>query len=203
MPDDANSDDLGLLGCSVALVGLRATVRRVADAPHPVLIMGESGSGKELVAKAVHRLSRRAMRRFGAVNCAALADELVEAELFGYAKGTFTEAVTDRAGLFDSADRSTLFLDEVEELSQRAQGKLLQVLHDGEIRRVGESQPRRVDVRVVAAANRALEAAVGAGAFREDLLYRLDVLRMVVPPLRTEERTCGFSPNTFGVGRSP
>ncbi|HIE93703.1 MAG TPA: sigma-54 factor interaction domain-containing protein, partial [Acidobacteria bacterium] len=106
--------------------------------------------GKELVARAVHRLSRRSARRFGAVNCAALIDELVEAELFGYAKGAFTGAVTERAGLFESADRGTLFLDEVGELSQRAQAKLLRVLQDGEIRRVGENQPRRVDVRVVA-----------------------------------------------------
>jgi len=184
VPDDTNSDDLGLLGRSAAVVALRATVRRVADAPYPVLITGESGSGKELVAKAVHRLSRRAVRRFGAVNCAALADELVEAELFGYTKGAFTGAVTDRAGLFEAADRGTLLLDEVGELSQRAQAKLLRVLQDGEIRRVGESQSRRVDVRVVAATNRPLDAAVGAGQFREDLLYRLDVLRMVVPPLR-------------------
>ena len=137
-------------------------MRRVADAPYPVLITGESGSGKELVAKAVHRLSRREVRRFGAVNCAALADELVESELFGYTKGAFAGAGTDRAGLFEAADRGTLLLDEVGELSQRAQAKLLRVLQDGEIRRVGESQSRRVDVRVVAATNRPLDAAVGA-----------------------------------------
>ena len=181
---DANSDDLGLLGSSEALVALRGTVRRVADSPYAVLILGESGCGKELVARAVHRLSRRAARRFGAVNCAALTDELIEAELFGYTKGAFTGAVTERAGLFEAADRGTLFLDEVGELSQRAQAKLLRVLQDGEIRRVGENQPRRVDVRVVAATNRPLDDAVVAGRFREDLLYRLDVLRMVVPPLR-------------------
>ncbi len=184
MPDDANVDDLGLLGCSEALIALRATLRRVADSPYAVLITGESGSGKELVARAVHRLSRRAARRFGAVNCAALTDELVEAELFGHAKGAFTGAITERAGLFESADRGTLFLDEVGEPSRRAQAKLLRVLQDGEIRRVGENQARRVDVRVVAATNRPLDDAVVTGHFREDLLYRLDVLRMVVPPLR-------------------
>ena len=118
------------------------------------------------------------------MNCAALADDLVEAELFGYTKRASTGAVTDRAGLFEAADRGALLLDEVGELSQRAQAKLLRVLQDGEIRRVGESQSRRVEVRVVAATNRPLDAAVGAGQFREDLLYRLDVLRMVVPPLR-------------------
>lgn len=196
MPDDTNSDDLGLLGRSAAVVALRATVRRVADAPYPVLITGESGSGKELVAKAVHRLSRREVRRFGAVNCAALADELIESELFGYTKGAFAGAVTDRAVLFEAADRGTLLLDEVGELSQRAQAKLLRVLQDGEIRRVGESQSRRVDVRVVAATNRPLDAAVGAGQFREDLLYRLDVLRMVCG---IEATMCGSSRNIFGA----
>ena len=177
------TDDLGLLGCSDAMVELRDAVRRVAESPYPVLITGESGSGKELVARAVHTLSRRP-RRFGAVNCAALTDELVEAELFGYVRGAFTGAVSERAGLFESAERGTLFLDEVGELSARAQAKLLRVLQDGEIRRVGENVPRRVDVRVVAATNRPLDAAVSVGRFREDLLYRLDVLRIVVPPLR-------------------
>ncbi len=120
----------------------------------------------------------------GTVNCAALTDELVEAELFGYARGAFTGAVTERAGLFEASDRGTLLLDEVGELSTRAQAKLLRVLQDGEIRRVGENVPRRVDVRVVAATNRSLDADVTAGRFREDLLYRLDVLRIEVPPLR-------------------
>lgn len=184
MLNEADPDDLGLLGRSDALVALRGTVRRVAESPYPVLITGESGSGKELVARAVHRLSPRATRRFGAVNCAALTDDLVEAELFGYTKGAFTGAITERVGLFEAADRGTLFLDEVGELSHRAQAKLLRVLQDGEIRRVGENQSRKVDVRVVAATNRPLDDAVVAGQFREDLLYRLDVLRMVVPPLR-------------------
>ena len=111
-------------------------------------------------------------------------DELVEAELFGYARGAFTGAVTEHAGLFEAADRGTLFLDEIGELSTRAQAKLLRALQDGEIRRIGENVPRRVDVRVVAATNRPLEADVLTGRFREDLLYRVDVLRIVVPPLR-------------------
>ena len=118
----------------------------VSQSLHPVLVTGESGSGKELVARAIHRLSRRPDRCFGAVNCAALTDELVEAELFGYARGAFIGAVCERAGLFEAADRGTLFLDEVGELSTRAQAKLLRALQDGEIRRIGENLPRRVDV---------------------------------------------------------
>ena len=165
---------------------LRSAVRRVAESPYPVLVTGESGSGKELVARAIHRLSRRTDRCFGAVNCAALTDELVEAELFGCARGAFTGAVTERAGLFEAAERGPLFLDEVGELSARAQAKL-RVLEDGEIRRLGENLPRRVDVRVVSATNRPLEADVSTGRFREDLLYRVDVLRIALPPLRDRD----------------
>ncbi len=119
---------------------LRGSLRRVAESPFPVLVTGESGSGKELVARGVHRLSGRPERRFGAVNCAALTDDLVEAELFGYVRGAFTGAVTDRAGLFEACDRGTLFLDEAGELSPRAQAKLLRALQDGEIRRVGDTR---------------------------------------------------------------
>ncbi len=182
-----SADDLGLLGRSAAMDELRSAVRRVAESPYPVLVTGESGSGKELVARAIHRLSRRTDRCFGAVNCAALTDELVEAELFGCARGAFTGAVTERAGLFEAADRGTLFLDEVGELSARAQAKLLRVLQDGEIRRLGENLPRRVDVRVVSATNRPLEADVSTGRFREDFLYRVDVLRIALPPLRDRD----------------
>ena len=181
------ADDLGLFGRSDAMDDLRGAVRRVAESPYPVLVTGESGSGKEPVARAIHWLSRRTSRSFGAVNCAALTDELVEAELFGCARGAFTGAVTERAGLFEAADQGTLFLDEVGELSTRAQAKLLRVLQDGEIRRIGENLPRRVDVRVVAATNRSLEADVSMGRFREDLLYLVDVLRIVVPPLRDRD----------------
>ena len=187
MQSGMTADDLGLLGRSDAMDELRGAVRRVAESPYPVLVTGESGSGKELVARGIHRLSGRTERRFGAVNCAALTDELVEAEFFGYARGAFTGAVTERAGLFEAADRGTLFLDEVGELSTRAQAKLLRVLQDGEIRRIGENLPRRVDVRVVAATNRPLEADVSTGRFREDLLYRVDVLRIVVPLLRDRD----------------
>ena len=181
------ADDLELLGRSDTMDELRGAVRRVAQSPYPVLVTGESGSGKELVARAIHRLSRRTDRCFGAVNCAALTDELVEAELFGYSRGAFTGAVTECTGLFEAADPGTLFLDEVGELSARAQAKLSRVLQDGEIRRIGENRPRRIDVRVVAATNRPLKAEVSTGRFREDLLYRVDVLRIAVPPLRDRD----------------
>jgi len=173
-----------LLGESALAISLRDDIYRAARAPFPVLIEGESGSGKELVARALHRLSTRHSRRFCAINCAALSDELLEAELFGHARGAFTGAMTERAGLFEEADGGTLFLDEVGELSARAQAKLLRVLQEGEVRRVGENLPRRVDVRVVAATNRRLEREAASGRFRTDLRFRLDVLRIQVPPLR-------------------
>jgi transcriptional regulator with GAF, ATPase, and Fis domain len=156
----------------------------VAAAPFHVLVDGESGSGKELVARALHAAGPRRQRRLSTVNCAALTDELLEAELFGHARGAFTGAVRDRAGLFEEADGGTLFLDEVGELSLRAQAKLLRVIQDGEVRRVGECHARRVDVRLVAATNRVLADEVDAGRFRADLRYRLEVVRIAVVPLR-------------------
>ena len=173
-----------LLGDSAVAVALREAVMRASRAPFPVLIEGESGSGKELVARAIHRLSPRHTRRFCAINCAALSDELIEAELFGHSRGAFTGALTERAGLFEEADGGTLFLDEVGELAARAQAKLLRVLQEGEVRRVGENLPRRVDVRIVSATNRRLEQEASHGRFRTDLRFRLDVLRINVPPLR-------------------
>jgi DNA-binding NtrC family response regulator len=183
-PPPSSSEDLGLVGASSAMERLRDAVRRAAPVGFPVLVTGESGSGKELVARAIHRLSPRRQRRCCAVNCAAITDDLLEAELFGHARGAFTGAVADRPGLFEEADGGTLFLDEVGELSARAQAKLLRVLQEGEVRRVGESLPRRVDVRVIGATNRAIEQEVELGRFRADLRYRLDVLRVTVPPLR-------------------
>jgi len=173
-----------LLGSSDAASTLRAAILRAARAPFPVLVEGESGSGKELVARGVHRLGPRRDRRLCTVNCAALSDDLLEAELFGHARGAFTGAVSERAGLFEEADGGTIFLDEVGELSPRAQAKLLRVLQDGEVRRVGENMPRRVDARLVAATNRRLDEEVAANRFRPDLRFRLDVVRIVVPPLR-------------------
>jgi DNA-binding NtrC family response regulator len=173
-----------LLGDSAVAGALRESIVRASRAPFPVLIEGESGSGKELVARAIHKVSSRHVRRFCAINCAALSDELVEAELFGHTRGAFTGATSERAGLFEEADGGTLFLDEIGELSARAQAKLLRVLQEGEVRRVGENFPRRVDVRIVAATNRHLEHEASSGRFRTDLRFRIDVLRIVVPPLR-------------------
>jgi DNA-binding NtrC family response regulator len=179
---DALSVDL--IGVSPGMRSVRDAVARAAGSSYPVLIEGESGTGKELVARAVHRLSPRRDRRWAAVNCAALTDELLEAELFGHTKGAFTGAVGARAGLLEDAHEGTLFLDEVAELSPRGQAKLLRVLQEGEIRRVGENHARPVDVRVVAATNRPLDEAARQGTYREDLVFRLAVIRVRVPPLR-------------------
>jgi len=185
----ARGDQLAreIIGDSPAIAAVRAAACRAALAPFPVVVEGESGTGKELVARALHRLGPRRDRAFAALNCAALSDELVEAELFGHARGAFTHAVNARAGLFEDAHQGTLFLDEVGDLSPRAQAKLLRVLQEGEIRRIGENESRAVDVRVVAATNRPLAALVAAGRFRDDLMFRLSVIRIQVPPLR--ERT--------------
>jgi transcriptional regulator with GAF, ATPase, and Fis domain len=173
-----------LLGMSNAMTEVRRAVDRTASAPFAVLIEGESGSGKELVARALHRTGPRRDRPFCALNCAALPDELIESELFGHARGAFTGAVGERPGVFEEAQGGTLFLDEIGELSPRAQAKMLRVLQDGELRRIGENTARRIDVRVVSATNRDLRQEAAGGRFRFDLLYRLDVIRIVVPPLR-------------------
>jgi DNA-binding NtrC family response regulator len=173
-----------IVGASIPILRLRDEIQRAARAPFNVVIEGESGSGKELVARAIHRLGPRRHHRLCAVNCAALTDELLEAELFGHARGAFTGAVAERRGLFEEADGGTLVLDEVGELTPRAQAKLLRAVQEGEVRRLGENATRPVDVRIVAASNRSLRAAADAGAFRRDLLYRLDVVRISVPPLR-------------------
>lgn len=174
----------GMLGTSQAVVALRREVARAALAPFHVVVEGESGSGKELVARALHRLGPRSPRAFCALNCAALSDDLIEAELFGHARGAFTGALADRRGLFEEADQGTLFLDEICDLSARAQAKLLRAVQEGEVRRVGENLAHRVDVRIVVATNQSLRLATAAGTFRQDLLYRLEVIRIIVPPLR-------------------
>jgi transcriptional regulator with PAS, ATPase and Fis domain len=176
--------DPDLIGTSEALERVRRAIAQAADAPFPVLVHGESGVGKELVARALHRASARRGRPFCAVNCAALPDDLLEAELFGHVRGAFTGAVADRRGLFEEADGGVLFLDEIGELSPRGQAKLLRVLQESEVRRIGESGFRRIDVRIVTATNRALDIEVENSRFRQDLYYRLDVLRIIVPPLR-------------------
>jgi two-component system response regulator AtoC len=173
-----------LLGGSAAMAAVRKAIVRAAAAPFAVLIEGESGVGKELAARAVHYLSARRERKFCDLNCAALPEELLESELFGHARGAFSGAVVDRAGLFEEADGGTLLLDEVADLSARAQAKLLRAIQQQEIRRVGESFSRKIDVRIIAAANRDMRAEAAAGRFRQDLLYRLDVVRIQIPPLR-------------------
>jgi len=184
--DDARCATLapGLLGRSAAMAAVRGAVARAGPAPFAVLIHGESGVGKELVARAVHAMSTRHAQRMCDLNCAALPDDLLESELFGHVRGAFTGALADRTGLFEDAHGGTLFLDEVVDLSARAQAKLLRVLQQQEVRRLGESRTRRIDVRIVSAANRDPREAAAAGTFRSDLVYRLDVIRIAVPPLR-------------------
>ena len=177
-------DNLGLVGTSAAFSAARHLVERVAPTPATVLFTGESGVGKELFARALHRSSLRAGKPFIAVNCAAIPDSLIESELFGVDKGAYTGATISRAGRFERASGGTLFLDEVLSLSLIAQGKLLRVLQEHEIDRVGSTRPVKVDVRIVVAANRELRDEVSAGRFREDLYYRLNVFPIHVPPLR-------------------
>lgn len=163
---------------------LLRTAERVARSNSPVLIFGETGSGKGLIAKCVHRASARAAKAMVHINCGALPEQLVESELFGHERGAFTGAQQAKIGLFEVATGSSLFLDEIGELPLASQAKLLQVLDTGELRRVGGTQVRRVDARILAATNRNLEALVEQGEFREDLLYRLNVVELKVPPLR-------------------
>jgi DNA-binding NtrC family response regulator len=175
--------DTGLVGRSPAMIELYNEIARVSPSRSTVLIVGESGTGKELVARAIHKHSPRAARPFVAVNCGALTETLLEAELFGHVRGSFTGAVADRKGLWEEAEGGTLFLDEVGETSPAMQVKLLRALQEGEIRRVGASRSQRVDARVLAATNRDLESDVKTGTFREDLFYRLGVVILRVPPL--------------------
>ena len=173
-----------LLGDSPAWREVCRALPRVAESDLPVLVLGETGSGKELVARAVHALSARRARAFVAHNCGATPDTLIESELFGHARGAFTGAVAERAGLFEAAEQGTLFLDEIGDASALLQMKLLRVLQEGEARRVGDTRVRRLDVRVVSATHRGLEEAVAAGTFRADLYYRLNAVRLRLPPLR-------------------
>ena len=174
----------GLLGKNPLIEKLRQQIGQFASAPFPVLIEGESGSGKEIVATSLHRMSQRAARPFLALNCAAISPTLVEPTLFGYAKGSFTGATTARSGYFEDAADSTLFLDEIGELPLELQAKLLRVLENGEYQRVGETQSRVSNARVVAATNRDLRQEIRAGRFRSDLYHRLSVFTINVPPLR-------------------
>ena len=178
------AEDADFVGASPALAKLKNQIAQFAAAPYPVLIEGESGSGKELVATRLHRLSPRAARPYFSLNCAAISPQLVEPTLFGYVKGAFTGAGANKAGFFEDAADGTLFLDEIGELPLEMQAKLLRVLENGEYQRVGETQRRTARCRVVAATNRDLRSAVRQGAFRADLFHRLSVFTLSVPPLR-------------------
>ncbi len=173
-----------IVGRSFGIRALLDRIEKVAATPARVLITGENGTGKELVARAIHRQSTRAKKPFVEVNCAAIPSELIESELFGHMKGSFTGAVSDRAGKFEQADGGTLFLDEIGDMSANAQAKVLRVLQDGVVTRIGGSKPVQVDVRVLAATNKNLEEEIAAGRFREDLFYRLNVVPITVPALR-------------------
>jgi two-component system, NtrC family, nitrogen regulation response regulator NtrX len=177
-------DELALVGDSAPMLALRSLVEKAAPSDVPILILGENGTGKELVARAVHELSPRRPQPFVKMNCAAIPAELVESELFGHEKGSFSGAVAQRRGRFEQADGGTLFLDEIGDMPPPMQAKLLRVLQDGEVTRVGSNTYVKVDVRVIAATNKDPEVLIAAGTFREDLFYRISTVIAHVPPLR-------------------
>jgi DNA-binding NtrC family response regulator len=209
----------GLIGRSRGMLGVYKQIAHGAGSDAPVLITGETGTGKELIARALHHHSRRAARPFVPVNCGALAESLLESELFGHVRGSFTGALGDKKGVFEQAEGGTIFLDEIGETTAAVQVRLLRVLEQGEVRPVGASRVTTVNVRVVAATNRDLERAVREGSFRQDLYYRLNVIRVAVPPLRErredipllaahvlreggDERTASAPPLPGGPGRA-
>jgi len=173
-----------IIGKSPQIVSLCEMIKKIAQHKTPVLITGESGTGKELVAKAIHYNSPRSSRIMLAINCSAIPETLLESELFGYKKGAFTGAISNRKGLFEEASEGSILLDEIGELSPALQVKLLRVLQEGEIRRLGEQHPVYIDVRIIAATAKDLSREVSRGTFREDLFYRLNVLHVHIPPLR-------------------
>lgn len=180
--DDVSGGEL--VGESEPMLALKRAIARAAPTDASVLVLGETGSGKELVARAIHSASERSERPFVPINCAAVPEALLEGTLFGHERGAFTGADSAKQGLFEAADGGTVFLDEIGEMAPPLQAKLLRVLNDGELLRVGSVSPRKVDVRVIAATHRDLDQSMTAGAFREDLFYRLAVVPMRVPPLR-------------------
>jgi transcriptional regulator with GAF, ATPase, and Fis domain len=201
--------DWPLVGASPAMRDVYTLVRHVAPTEATVLIVGESGTGKELLATAVHLASRRRDRPMVSLDCSALAPGLLESELFGHVKGSFTGAIVSKPGLFETADRGTLFLDEVSSLAIDTQGKLLRTLESGEIKPVGGIATRRIDIRLIAATNRDLAAMVRDGTFREDLYYRLNVVPVHLPPLRERGDDVGILLTAFllryrqAAGRGP
>ena len=174
----------GIIGKSKSMIDIFDTITKIAPHPTTVLIQGETGTGKELIARAIHFNGPRKTRQLVTINCGAMPEQLLESELFGHVKGSFTGAVSDKKGLFETASGGTIFLDEIGDMPVQLQVKLLRVLQEGEIRRVGDNTPRRVDVRVIAATNRDLAEDVKTGRFRQDLFYRLNVVPISIPPLR-------------------
>jgi two-component system, NtrC family, response regulator AtoC len=207
-PPPVYTSDIDLIGVSAAFVEVMKLVGRVASTNLPVLITGESGTGKEIVARAIHHRSPRSAQPFVAVNCGALPAELIESELFGHVRGSFTGAMGDRRGLWQEADQGTVFLDEVTETSPAFQVKLLRAVQEGEIRRVGSNQTQQLDVRVIAATNRDAEQEVRDGRFRQDLLYRLNAVTIHLPPLRERREdirplATHFAVRTIGANTRP
>ncbi len=181
---EQGEEDEEFVGTCEKMLEVFSLIRKVAPTDVPVLILGESGTGKELTAKAIHERSHRSEKPFVVINCAAIPETLLEAELFGYERGAFTSAYTSRKGRVEQAHGGTLFLDEIGELPPALQAKLLRFLEDGTVERIGSRKPRKVDVRIIAATNRDLEREVAEGRFREDLYYRLNVFTIHLPPLR-------------------
>lgn len=193
----AGSQTDELLGTSKQMTELKALISRIAPFDTTVLIQGETGTGKELAARMIHRLSGRREKRFLPINCGALPESLLESELFGHARGAFTGADREKMGLLESADHGTLFLDEINSTSPAFQVKLLRVLQEGSFIRIGDNEPRTVDLRVIAATNTPLEKEVQDGRFRSDLFYRLNVVALTLPPLREHNSDIGLLAHAF------
>jgi two-component system, NtrC family, response regulator HupR/HoxA len=183
-PTGRRASYAGIIGSSPSMLELYSLLDRVAPSDSTVLVQGENGTGKELVARAIHDRSMRREHRFVVTNCSAFNDNLLDSELFGHKRGAFTGAVADKAGLFETADLGTFFLDEIGDMSPALQVKVLRVLQEGTFNRVGDTETRKVDVRIIAATNRDLEAMVANGQFREDLFYRVNVINLTLPSLR-------------------
>jgi transcriptional regulator with GAF, ATPase, and Fis domain len=188
-----------MVGESACMKELSRLLARVAPTDSTVLLCGESGTGKEVAARAIHRNSRRSRRPFVPINCAVLSETLIESDLFGHERGSFTGAVERKTGKIEAAEGGTLFLDEVGELPVATQAKLLRVLQEREYERVGGTRPLKADVRVVAATNRDLEKAMREGTFREDLFYRLNVIRLILPPLRERREDVSLLASHFAA----
>jgi two-component system, NtrC family, response regulator HupR/HoxA len=183
-PTGRRASYAGIIGSSPSMLELYSLLDRVAPSDSTVLVQGENGTGKELVARAIHDRSMRREHRFVVTNCSAFNDNLLDSELFGHKRGAFTGAVADKAGLFETADLGTFFLDEIGDMSPALQVKVLRVLQEGTFNRVGDTETRKVDVRIIAATNRDLQAMVANGQFREDLFYRVNVINLTLPSLR-------------------